>query len=441
MTPDDSNRGPAAASVDGRSGRWGDRDVLARHPPDRFSRTDATWTEAGGDTRERRRPAADRLWSDTLTTGETPPPQPWATRIRTAWVTSLVTALCIVMFAATVGACAWSSPNTGRIALESLYGLGSCRTTMEDLGALSLARVWVDGQWWRVASTGLLHGSLIHLVLNVWSLWSVGEWAERTWGAGRTALLFTASSLAGGVGSLVWAEAPVVVGASAGVLGLAGALLVARLGGDAATREKLAGISPIGLGVTLVVLFAVGAIVPVIAQAGHVGGFAVGTLACWAGLQRGWLRLAVVVVLTLGTNEVVSIAARPDGRPQYHELIGFRLLELGRTEEALAALERALAMAPEQAALNNAVAYGLALAGTELDRADTLVDLALADDAENGNYVDTKGWIACRRGERDAGLALLRQAQELSDVPVREIAQHLAECAGASVPRGTPAGS
>jgi membrane associated rhomboid family serine protease len=364
---------------------------------------------------------------------------PWATRVRAAWVTAVITFLCVGAFLATVGACAWSSPSPGRIAVEALYGLGSCRATMEDLGALALARVWVDGEWWRVATTGLLHGSLIHLVLNIWSLWSVGEWAERTWGASRTALLFTASSLAGGVGSLAWAEAPVVVGASAGVLGLAGALLIARIGGDAETREKLSGVSPIGLGVTLVVLFAIGAIVPVIAQAGHVGGFAMGTLACWAGLQRSWLRLAVVVVLTLGANEVVSIAAKPDGRPQYHELIGFRLLELDRTDEALAALEKALSMAPEDPPLNNAVAYGLALAGKDLDRADTLVDAALADDPENGNYVDTKGWIACRRGDTEAGLALLRQAQELSDVPVQEIEDHLVDCAGAVVPRETPA--
>lgn len=382
-----------------------------------------------------RRAGVDRLSSAALSSGDTP--VPWATRVRAAWVTAAITLLCVLAFATTVGACAWTSASPGRIAVEALYGLGSCRATMEDLGALSLARVWVDGEWWRVATTGLLHGSLIHLVLNIWSLWSVGEWAERTWGAARAGLLFVSSSLAGGLGSLVWAEAPVVVGASAGVLGLAGALLIARIGGDAATREKLSGVSPIGLGVTLVVLFAVGAIVPVIAQAGHVGGFAMGTLACWAGLQRGWLRLAVVVVLTLGTNEVVAIAGKPDGRPQYHEFVGFRLLELERTDEALAALERALEMAPDDAALSNAVAYGLALAGKDLDRADTLVDVALADDAENGNYVDTKGWIACRRGDTEAGLELLRRAQELSDVPVQEIEDHLGQCATAGVPRET----
>lgn len=378
-------------------------------------------------------------YRDRVNTGAEGESRAWQSRARAAWFTAGLTVVCVLAFATTVGACAWSTGQPGRIALESLYGLGSCRTTMENVGALALARVWVDGEWWRVVTTGLLHGSWIHLALNIWSLWSVGEWAERTWGAGRTAALFFATSVAGGIGSLVWAEAPVVVGASAGILGLAGALLVGRLLGDAATREKLAAVSPIGLGVTLVVLFVVGAIVPVIAQAGHVGGFTLGCLACWAGLQRGWLRLGVVLVLTLAANEVVQIAARPDARPQYHEFVGFRLLELDRPDEALVAMERALELAPGDAQISNAVAYGLALAGRDLDRADELVDVALRDDPENGNYVDTKGWIACRRGDAEAGRVLLEQAEALSDVPVEEIEGHLRECGSAGVPRETPA--
>jgi membrane associated rhomboid family serine protease len=309
---------------------------------------------------------------------------------------------------------------------------------MEELGSLALARVWVDREWWRVVTMGLLHGSLVHLLLNIWSLWSVGRWCESTWGSARTALLFLGASIAGGFGSLMWAEAPVVVGASAGVLGLAGALLVGRLVGDAETQHKLQQVSAVGLGVTLVVLFVVGAIVPVIAQAGHVGGFAFGVIACWAGLQKSWMRLAVVLALGVGSREVLRIAGQPDGRPNYHEFVGFRYLELGRDDEGLEAMERALKMSPGDPQISNAVAYGLALAGRDFDRAVELVDVALADDPENGNYVDTKGWIACRRGLVAEGMALLEQAQALSDVPVEEIEGHLRDCVSAGVPRETP---
>lgn len=365
-------------------------------------------------------------------------PRSWLGRARLAPLTAAIVGLCVLAFATTVGLCAVQHEDPARIGLEALYGLGSCRTEMEELGSLALARVWVDREWWRVVTMGLLHGSLVHLLLNIWSLWSVGRWCESTWGSARTALLFLGASIAGGFGSLMWAEAPVVVGASAGVLGLAGALLVGRLVGDAETQHKLQQVSAVGLGVTLVVLFVVGAIVPVIAQAGHVGGFAFGVIACWAGLQKSWMRLAVVLALGVGSREVLRIAGQPDGRPNYHEFVGFRYLELGRDDEGLEAMERALKMSPGDPQISNAVAYGLALAGRDFDRAVELVDVALADDPENGNYVDTKGWIACRRGLVAEGMALLEQAQALSDVPVEEIEGHLRDCVSAGVPRETP---
>ncbi|MFO0634286.1 MAG: rhomboid family intramembrane serine protease [Nannocystaceae bacterium] len=366
-----------------------------------------------------------------------PRSEPWRARVRAAWVTAGIAAVCVLAFLATVGACAASSESPGRVALESLYGMSSCRATLEGAGALSLARVWVDGEWWRIATTGLLHGSWLHLALNIWSLWSVGEWAERAWGHWRSGALFAVSCLAGSLGSLAWAEAPVVVGASAGILGIAGALLVGRIGGDEGTRTRLAGVSPIGLAITLVVLFAIGAIVPVIAQAGHAGGLLGGTATAWAGMQRGWLRGAVALVLAVGGNGVVHIAARPNARAHYHEFVGFRYIDRGEPELALAPLEQALVLAPEDPAISNAVAYGLALAGSDLPRADGLVDQALAAEPDNPNYLDTKGWIACRRGDVAAGLALLQRASEGAEVPVEEIELHLQTCADADVSRET----
>ena len=54
---------------------------------------------------------------------------------------------------------------------------------------------------------------------------AIGDYVEDTWGSLRTLALFVASSLAGCLASLVWCESSMVVGASAGVLGQAGAPL------------------------------------------------------------------------------------------------------------------------------------------------------------------------------------------------------------------------
>ncbi len=353
--------------------------------------------------------------------------------LRRAWLPSILICVCIIAFVWTLVDCSYRTGAVGRVLRESLLGLDSCRDTYDNLGALSLARVWVDGEWWRLATTTFLHGSWLHLILNTWSLWSVGIWAQRAWGGMWTLLLFALGAVGGALGSMAWAEAPMVVGASAGVLAIAGALLVGRLFGDAGVRRTLAPISPIGIGVTLGILFLVGAMVPVIAQAGHVGGLVAGLAAAWADLFRGAMRLGIAAAFVVGGWELAHIARRPDGQARYHEFVGFRHLDRGEPEAAIASLEHALEMRPEDPVLANAVAYGYALAGTQLERAGVLVDAALAEDPTNANYLDTKGWVLCRQGDTVAGHALLDEALAAAGAPVTEIEEHLAECARARV--------
>jgi tetratricopeptide (TPR) repeat protein len=59
--------------------------------------------------------------------------------------------------------------------------------------------------------------------------------------------------------------------------------------------------------------------------------------------------------------------------------------------------------------LNN-LAYSFAERGVKLDRALTLVDLALARDPKNSSYLDTKGWIYYRLGEFSSAMTLIKQA-------------------------------
>jgi len=341
------------------------------------------------------------------------------------------------LFVVTLGVCMGRSARPGGVLVESFLGLDSCNATLEDLGALSMGRVWVDGEWWRVATTGLLHGSWLHLVLNVWSLWNVGVWAEAAWGRWRTFGLFVVSAIAGALASMAWAGAPMVVGASAGVLGIAGALLVGRLGGRGRTAEILRPISPVVLGTSLVLLFAVGFVVPVIAQAGHVGGFLAGVAATWSGLQRGWMRWATAAVFVFAFAELADISRRPDARSRYHVSVGLRHIQREEPAEALAAFERALEIEPGYPPLANEVAYALALAGRDLERAEELVDVALAAEPDNVNYLDTKGWIACRAGDPVAGLELLRQATAGSSASDDVIQEHLETCTTVAVDPGS----
>ncbi len=355
-------------------------------------------------------------------------------------VTAAIAFVCVVAFLVTLGLClADGKKDAGRVLLSSFLSLADSRDTYERLGALVPGRVWVDGEWWRVGTAAFLHGGWLHLAVNVVSLWSLGLWVEAAWGSGRTLGVFAVSALGGSLASMAWAGAPMVVGASAGVIGLAGALLVGRLRARGRAAEVLAPISPIYLGTMLLLTFGLGAVVPAIAQAGHVGGFLCGAAATWAGLQRGFMRWGSAAIFAFAGVELADIARQPDARPRYHELVGLRHSARGETDEALAAFHRASALDPARPdEVKNEIAWELALQGRDLGYAAQLIEEALEADEGNFNYQDTKGWIYCRWGDPETGMIWLRKADASSPSPIDEIKDHLERCAEVAVEPAAP---
>lgn len=373
-------------------------------------------------------------------------PPPTAFRARPA-TTGLIL-VCTLAFAACLIAFVIRSDEPLRALVGSLWVIDDGEL-LTDAGALAATRVWLDQQWWRVGSAGLLHGSWLHLGLNMMGLWAVGQWTEKVWGAWRQLVLFGVSSIGGCLASLAWAEAPLVVGASAGIFGVAGALVVARAWGSPETRRALAPVSAGTLGFWLLFWLAVGALLPLIfgisllAQAGHIGGLVFGCVLGF-GLSRPKeqrvTRIASGLVTALGLCAGVLASAAPEWRPNYPVFMGSELLGRGRSQEAVVYFDHALASAPDDHQLANAVAYSLAEAGVELERAASLIGDALAIEPGNSDYLDTAGWIRCKQGRVEAGVIYLRLAGVLAEVAEREtpeIAEHLEQCEAVGVPRGT----
>ena len=78
---------------------------------------------------------------------------------------------------------------------------------------------------WQWLSYSFLHGSVSHLVFNMFGLWMFGSDLERVWGARRVALAYFASVFLGAavqvlVSSVMGNGGVPVIGASAGVFGL-----------------------------------------------------------------------------------------------------------------------------------------------------------------------------------------------------------------------------
>lgn len=86
------------------------------------------------------------------------------------------------------------------------------------------------GEWWRIFTGAFLHAGLIHIGVNMISLWSLGRFIEYAMGAWRMLLVYMASIVFSGLG-VVYLSAPCAptLGASGAIFGLFGALFAIGL--------------------------------------------------------------------------------------------------------------------------------------------------------------------------------------------------------------------
>ena len=83
----------------------------------------------------------------------------------------------------------------------------------------------LQGQWWRLVTPAFLHGNLVHLAVNCYSLYSLAPIVETLSGGPRLAAVYLAAAVAGNVASFYGSAAP-SLGASGAVFGVGGALAV-----------------------------------------------------------------------------------------------------------------------------------------------------------------------------------------------------------------------
>ncbi|HEV2820194.1 MAG TPA: rhomboid family intramembrane serine protease [Solirubrobacteraceae bacterium] len=135
-----------------------------------------------------------------------------------------------------------------------------------------------EGEVWRIATGGFLHGGIFHLGLNMVALWFLGQWLESEVGSRRFALIYGVSLLGGALGVMLLDPSAATAGASGAIYGLFGALLVGmRSRGMDALRSPLGFI----LGINLLITFTI----PNISIGGHLGGLAMGLVVGWVLLE------------------------------------------------------------------------------------------------------------------------------------------------------------
>ena len=101
--------------------------------------------------------------------------------------------------------------------------MGSSNVIYLILGA-NYAPLVKNGEIFRLITYAFLHGSIIHLVVNMYSLFIVGRQIENNFGKVRLLIIYFISALSGGLLSALFSDG-ISIGASGAIFGLLGALL------------------------------------------------------------------------------------------------------------------------------------------------------------------------------------------------------------------------
>lgn len=328
--------------------------------------------------------------------------------------------------------------NTVAFAVETLAG-GSTNTGTLVMGGALYGPLVREGQVWRLLTAAFLHIGILHLLVNMWSLWALGRYLEPLYGTFRFGLIYvfsasTASALSAGVHTIISA------GASGAIFGVVGAMVVVGYRYRQLIPVRLN--KAFGQGALPFILYNLvyGFGKPGIDNWAHVGGLAGGALLAvllrplvqqgWAktdsgvtagalrplaqpGGERRWVKVLsvagfVALVFSAFLANIVGVAVYGYRMAKVEEM-----LNQDKTDDAKTALERAGRGYPPNAlynTLNGRVLY----AQGKLE--DAIKQFREAIET-NPDYVDAHlnlSQLLSEKGDAKGSLEELRQAAKLS---------------------------
>ncbi len=158
-----------------------------------------------------------------------------------------------------------------------------------------------EGEWYRMVTAMFLHGSVIHLGMNMLMLYWIGSPLEEAVGRLRFLLIYFVSGLCGSAGALALTEPnSITVGASGAIFGMLGAALVYE-------RQRTFVLGGSAMGIILINLILTFA-VPNISIGGHIGGLVGGAACALALTQVGRVHAAYGRPGVLGFAGVAAVA-------------------------------------------------------------------------------------------------------------------------------------
>jgi membrane associated rhomboid family serine protease len=194
---------------------------------------------------------------------------------------------------------------------QFLWGGADVLSILHDTGAITYPDIYEKHQWWRLLTCCFVHFGIIHLGVNMYSLYVVGPLLERMWGTWRFLLLYLITGLGGSMAMMVWARPPFIgAGASGALWGVLASMVTWIL----LNRRYLPASLASGWLRNLLFVFGLNVLItvslPGISKEAHFGGGLVGLVAAvpmnYARFGRGWQRglalLGLLVLVLLGVG-------------------------------------------------------------------------------------------------------------------------------------------
>lgn len=131
----------------------------------------------------------------------------------------------------------------------------------------------VEGQWFRLFSCMFLHGGLVHIAANMYSLYSIGPLVEHLYGKIKYISLYIASGIVSSLFSF-WFSPYVSIGASGAIFGLLGVLFIFSM----RERKRVGKSFFINIASTVLINLYIGLSLPGIDNFAHLGGLLSGIM-------------------------------------------------------------------------------------------------------------------------------------------------------------------
>lgn len=215
--------------------------------------------------------------------------------------------------------------------LEMMWGGATNPETLLLMGGNAGRLVVQEGEYWRLMTAIFLHAGLLHIALNSYVLFILGQFIEGILGTVRFVFLFLLSGVGGSLASIYVGGAQLSVGASGAIWGLFGAGLALSLLPNEFipehAREQIRKMMLMNLLINVFVSF-----LPMVDMWGHFGGGIFGFALTMLYMRKlpNWVSVlgAAIFILMLGASFLVGYSTYQPWR--YQEMLQERYVPMHR---------------------------------------------------------------------------------------------------------------